>query len=118
MVGEEIQGHFGKRTLSKAKSKGVNTNEVINSALAGGMELDARLTQLEQSYDESRTEMHLDPANLRRVVDTALRINHQSPLVENHEFAQDTDAENLHPPVAHDRMDRHTPWTRYEAQAR
>ena len=25
--------------------------------------------------------MHLDPANLRRVVDTALRINHQSPLV-------------------------------------
>lgn len=93
VVGEEIQGHFGKRTPTKAKSKGVDTNEVINSALAGGMELNARLTQLEQGYDESRTEMHLDPANLRRVVDTALRINHQSPLIENHEFAQDTDAE-------------------------
>ena len=49
--------------------------------------------QLEQGFDESRTEMHLDPANLRRVVDTALRINHQSPLIPNHEFAQDTDAE-------------------------
>lgn len=93
VVGEEIQGHFGKRAPAKAKSKGVDTNDVINSALAGGMELNARLTQLEQGYDESRTEMHLDPANLRRVVDTALRINHQSPLIENHEFAQDTDAE-------------------------
>ncbi len=93
VVGEEIQGHFGKRTPAKTKSKGVDTNEVINSVLAGGMALNARLTQLEQGYDESRTEMHLDPANLRRVVETALRINHQSPLIENHEFAQDTDAE-------------------------
>lgn len=93
VVGEEIQGHFGKRASAKGKSKGVDTNEVINSALAGGMELNARLTQLERGYDESRNEMHLDPANLRRVVDTALRINHQSPLIPNHEFAQDTDAE-------------------------
>jgi superfamily II DNA or RNA helicase len=93
VVAEEIQGHFGKRTPAKAKSKSLDTNEVINSALAGGMELNARLTQLEQRYRVSRTEMHLDPANLRRVVDTALRINHQSPLVPNHDFAQDTDAE-------------------------
>ena len=57
------------------------------------MELNARLTQLEQGYDASRTEMHLDPANLRRVVDTALRINHQAALIPNYDFAQDTDAE-------------------------
>lgn len=93
VVGEEIQRHFGKRTPAKAKSKGVDANEVINSALAGGIELNARLTQLEQGYAKSRTEMHLDPANLRRVVDTALRINHQSVLIENHEFVKDTDAE-------------------------
>lgn len=93
VVGEEIQTHFARRTPMKVKSKGVDTNEVINAALAGGMELNSRLTQLEQGYDASRTEMHLDPANLRRVVDTALRINHQSLLVPNHEFAQDTDAE-------------------------
>ncbi|WP_307221905.1 DISARM system SNF2-like helicase DrmD [Microbacterium arborescens] len=93
VVGAEIQGHFGKRASAKAKSKSVDANEVINQALAGGMELNARLTQLEQGYDASRTEMHLDPANLRRVVDTALRINHQSPLVPNYDFAQDTDAE-------------------------
>jgi superfamily II DNA or RNA helicase len=93
VVGEEIQSHFGKRASSKFKSKGIDTNEVINTALAGGMELNARLTQLEQGYDASRTEMHLDPANLRRVVDTALRINHQAALTPNYDFAQDTDAE-------------------------
>lgn len=93
VVGTEIQDHFGKRAATKAKSKGVDTNQVINQALAGGMELNARLTQLEKGYDASRTEMHLDPANLRRVVDTALRINHQSPLIPNYDFAQDTDAE-------------------------
>lgn len=93
VVGGEIQGHFARRTPAKARPKGIDTNEVINSALAGGMELNARLTQLEQRYRVSRAEMHLDPANLRRVVDTALRINHQSPLVQNYEFAQDTDAE-------------------------
>lgn len=99
VVGEEIQRHFGKRASGKAKSKRLDANEVINSALAGGMELNARLTQLEQRYRVSRTEMHLDPANLRRVVDTALRINHQSPLVPNHDFAQDTDAEVFTVPV-------------------
>jgi len=93
VVGEEIRTHFARRTPAKGKSKGVATSQVINAALAGGMELNTRLTQLEQGYDASRTEMHLDAANLRRVVDTALRINHQSLLVPNHEFTQDTDAE-------------------------
>jgi superfamily II DNA or RNA helicase len=93
VVGDEIQGHFGKRRSARPRSKGVDTNDVINSALAGGLELNARLTQLEQGYEQSRSDMHLDPANLRRVVDTALRINHQSPLIENHDFAHATDAE-------------------------
>lgn len=93
VVGEEIQRHFGQRALARTKSRALDTNEVINAALAGGMELNARLTQLEKGYDASRADLHLDPANLRRVVDTALRINHQSPLVENHEFAHDTTAE-------------------------
>lgn len=93
IIGAEIQRHFGKRTAPKRSSKGIDTNKVINQALAGGMELNARLTQLEQGYEASRSEMHLDPANLRRVVDAALRINHQSPLEPNDDFAQDTDAE-------------------------
>jgi superfamily II DNA or RNA helicase len=82
VIGEEIQQHYTGRKPTKPKAKAKDTNEVINSALAGGMELNARLTQLEQGYDASRTEMHLDAENLRRVVDTALRINHQSPLIQ------------------------------------
>ncbi|MDP9889955.1 DISARM system SNF2-like helicase DrmD [Pseudarthrobacter enclensis] len=93
VIGDEIQRHFGKRAPVRSKAKGVDTNNVINTALAGGMELNARLTQLEQGYEASRTEMHLDPANLRRVVDTALRINHQQPLTPNHNFDHVTDAE-------------------------
>ncbi|MGW9565165.1 DISARM system SNF2-like helicase DrmD [Prescottella equi] len=93
VIGAEIQNHFARRTPTRTKAKGVDANEVINNALAGGMALNARLTELEQGYATSRTEMHLDPANLRRVVDTALRINHQSTLVPNYDFAQDTDAE-------------------------
>ncbi len=98
VVGEEIQSHFGKRS-TKRKAKGVDANAVINQTLAGGLELNARLTQLEQGYDASRAEMHLDPANLRRVVDTALRINHQSSLVPNYDFTQDTDTEVFTVPV-------------------
>jgi superfamily II DNA/RNA helicase len=82
VIGAEIQEHFTKRAPAKSKAKGVDANEVINSALAGGRELNARLTQLEQEFDSSRAELHLQPANLRRVVDTALRINHQPPLIE------------------------------------
>lgn len=93
VVGDEVQRHFGKRSQAKPKSKRTDTNAVINSALAGGMELNARLTELEQGYDESRTELHLEPSNLRRVVDTALRINHQSSLVPNYDFVEDIEAE-------------------------
>ena len=93
VVGEEIQSHFAGQSPKRPKAKRLDANEVINSALAGGMELNASLTQLEQGYDQTRSEMHLDPANLRRVVDTALRINHQALLVPNQDFAQDSDAE-------------------------
>lgn len=81
VIGEEIQTHFARRAPSRRKSKGDDPNEAINAALAGGLELNARLTQLEQGFDASRAEMHLEPANLRRVVDTALRIDHQLPLI-------------------------------------
>ena len=80
VIGEEIQEHFARRKPAKRKAKGVDTNEVIQSALAGGIALNARLTELERGYDASRAELHLEPQNLRRVVDTALRINHQLPL--------------------------------------
>jgi len=91
VIGEEIQQHFTRRAPMKRKVKGVDANEVITSALAGGIELNARLTQLEQGYDASRAQLHLEPQNLHRVVDTALRINHQLPLEPIGD--PDTDAE-------------------------
>ena len=81
VIGEEIQEHFAGRAPARRKAKGVDANEVIKSALAGGIELNARLTELERGYDTSRADLHLEPQNLRRVVDTALRINHQLPLM-------------------------------------
>lgn len=81
VIGDEIQQHFTRRAPSKRKASSVDANEVVNAALAGGRELNARLTQLEQEFDASRVELHLQPGNLRRVVDTALRINHQLPLI-------------------------------------
>jgi len=94
VIGEEIQEHFARRAPANRKATGVDPNEVINTALAGGVELNARLTQLEQGFDESRAEMHLDPANLRRVVDTALRIDHQLPLIPIHYDADDPQRRN------------------------
>ena len=99
IIGDEIQEHFTKKKPTKAKAKGVDANSVINDALAGGMELNARLTQLEQGYDQSRADMHLDPTNLRRVVDTALRINHEPLLMPSYDLAEDTDAEVFDVPV-------------------
>lgn len=80
VIGEEIQEHFARRQPAKRKAKGLDGNKVIQEALAGGIELNARLTELERGYDASRADLHLDAQNLRRVVDTALQINHQLPL--------------------------------------
>ena len=93
VVGDEIQTHFSGRKLPKARRDPRDANQTINETMRGEQELRAELTRLEQNHGQLRRDLHLDPANLRRVVDTALRINHQSPLIENHHFAQDTDAE-------------------------
>lgn len=93
VVGDEIQTHFSGRKPAKARREPRDANQTINETMRGEQELRAELTRLEQNHGQLRRDLHLDPANLRRVVDTALRINHQSPLIENDEFAQDTDAE-------------------------
>ncbi len=88
VIGDEIQTHFGRRKPQRRKAAGIDPNEVINASLANGQELNAQLTKLEQGFDASRTEKHLDPENLRRVVDTALRITHQPPLVPLYESGE------------------------------
>ena len=90
----EVRGHFdpaagGRKTKPAASKAG---DDVINETLAGSRRLNAELTELSRSYGDIKNEMHLTPANARRVVDTALTLTAQPPMVEDHRFAQDTDA--------------------------
>ncbi|WP_344652255.1 DISARM system SNF2-like helicase DrmD [Cryptosporangium japonicum] len=80
VIGEEIQAHFARTSMARRKRPAADGNAIINRTLAGGLELNARLTQLARGYAESKVALHLEPANLRRVVDTALRISHQPML--------------------------------------
>ncbi|MCZ2826683.1 MULTISPECIES: DISARM system SNF2-like helicase DrmD [unclassified Modestobacter] len=93
VVAGELARHFAGGRATKSKKKGLDGNQVIAQALAGSLTMNYRLTELEQGYSASRTAMHLSPANLRRVVDTALQINHQLPLIPNDDFVEDLDAE-------------------------
>lgn len=84
VIDAEIQDYFtqARRTGKPAPRRPV-TDEggmIITKALAGGMELNRRLTELSRTYDERRAGMHLTPANSRRVVDAALALTSQPPL--------------------------------------
>ncbi|GDY33657.1 DISARM system SNF2-like helicase DrmD [Gandjariella thermophila] len=94
VVDAEIQQHFSP-TRAGRKAKATvpeDGNAIINRALAGGMELNRQLTELSRTYDTRKIEMHLTPANARRVIDTALTLTAQPPLVEDCSLAQDVDA--------------------------
>ena len=82
VIDTEIQDHFtpggtGRKVRLVARDDG---NVIINRALAGGLELNRALTELARTYGRRKAEMHLTPANARRVMDTALELTGQSPL--------------------------------------
>lgn len=84
VIDAEIQQHFSP-TGSRRRQKSAPADggaAIITSALAGGRELNRRLTELADSYAEQKAGMHLTPANARRVVDTALLLTAQPPLIE------------------------------------
>ncbi|MFI9451562.1 DISARM system SNF2-like helicase DrmD [Amycolatopsis sp. NPDC052450] len=88
-----VQNHFSpKASVRKTKPSAPDDgNAIITRALAGGMELNRRLTELSNTYGERKIEMHLTSGNARRVVDAALTLTAQPPLTEvGHE---DTDAQ-------------------------
>lgn len=94
VIDAEVQAHFIPEATARTTRKSApdDGNAVITRALAGGMELNRRLTELSRTYDERKVEMHLTPANARRVVDAALALTAQPPLVEDHSLAQDITA--------------------------
>jgi flagellar motility protein MotE (MotC chaperone) len=65
----------------RTKAKPEDGNAIITRTLAGGMELNRRLTELSRTYTETKQAMHLTPDNCRRVVDTALQLSAQPQLI-------------------------------------
>lgn len=84
LVDAEIQQHFSP-TARGAKRKPLSTDagtREVNLALRGERELSRELTELARTYDVRKADLHLTPTNARRVVDTALALSDQPPLVE------------------------------------
>lgn len=93
VIDADVQNHFSPTATRKEKPSAPDDgNTVITRALAGGIELNRRLTELSRTYDERKAQMHLTPGNARRVVDTALALTAQPPL-EDGGRDQDTDAQ-------------------------
>lgn len=90
VISTDVQEHFTGGPPTRRKKAPADGTMVINRALKGGLDLNTQLTALERGHVEERARLHLEPENLRRVVDTALRIDHQPPLVEVGD--EDTDA--------------------------
>ncbi len=84
VIGADVQNHFSPTATSRKATPTApdDGNSIITRALAGGIELNRRLTELSRTYAERKVEMHLTPGNARRVVDAALALTAQPPLVE------------------------------------
>lgn len=81
-----------------------SAEDTINKMLAGGQEMNRKLTHLEEGLERDRSELHLTPANLQRVVATALEMDHQPPLKDTN--SEGTDAPVFEVPVLEPRWSR------------
>lgn len=94
VIDADIQAHFSPTGTGRRKHSPRPDDSgaaIITGVLASGRELNRQLTELADSYTEQKAGMHLTPANARRVVDTALTLTAQPPLIEYGD--QDTAAE-------------------------
>lgn len=99
VIDTEVQQHFGSTPAARRPKQGApeDGDAIITRALAGGMELNRRLTELSETYEQTKGEMHLRPGNTRRVVDAALALTGQPPLEEVGD--EQTDAEVFEVPA-------------------
>lgn len=80
-VDDEIQQHFSPNAERPVRAQATETDATINRTLAGGLALNRDLTALSRDYASRKEAMHLTPYSARRVVDTALALTAQPPLV-------------------------------------
>lgn len=97
VIDADIQRRFLPRAAS-APARGTDGNAIITRTLAGGIELNRRLTELARTYDQRKAAMHLTPANAERVVAEALRVAGEPALIEAGDDR--TDARVFKVPVA------------------
>lgn len=104
VVAPDIQRKLGGWDIPKAVAKKNSAEDTINKMLAGGQEMNRKLTHLEEGLERDRSELHLTPANLQRVVATALEMDHQPPLKDTN--SEGTDAPVFEVPVLEPRWSR------------
>ncbi|MEY9935411.1 superfamily II DNA or RNA helicase [Catenulispora sp. GP43] len=97
VVDNDVRSYFvpsaaGRKTKPAPADSNESGNAVITRVLAGGLALNRQLTELSRNYAERKSEMHLTAFNARRVVETALELTAQPPLIADDSFAEDTDA--------------------------
>ncbi|MFK0728791.1 DISARM system SNF2-like helicase DrmD [Rothia sp. BD8] len=82
VVDADVQEHFSLEA-SPARTVAKNASSAQLTALKGDLHLNAQLTNLASSYDETKTKLHLTPFNARRVVETALAASREPGLKIN-----------------------------------
>lgn len=89
LIDDEVMSHF----LHRPSSRRVRTRSenVVNAAMAGSLELNKQLTALAGDYEQRKEDLHLTPQALRRVLDEALAYSGQPRLRES--GSELTDAE-------------------------
>jgi superfamily II DNA or RNA helicase len=89
IISDEIQSKLigrkspadGGAAKGKQSSKVLKKDDlVIAKMMLGEREVRSELTQLESQLEDTLNRLHVRPENLRRVVDTALKMDHQAPL--------------------------------------
>ena len=91
IIAPDIQRQLAGAPLQAATSQQIRKgDQAVNEMLHGERELNAELTSLETQLASDRESLHLRPMNLQRVVETALDLDLQPPLISV--GSEDTDA--------------------------
>lgn len=90
IIAPDIQRKLAGSVLASRSEKDVPKGDrAINEMLLGQRQVNAELTTLETQLHEDRESLHLRPMNLRRVVETALELDMQPPLIPTHAEGDD-----------------------------
>jgi SNF2 family DNA or RNA helicase len=79
IIAEAIRSKLIKGKSVKAEPR-KKSDELINMIMQGDREVRKELTELEESLQHNRDQLHAHPGNIARVVNEALKIDHQPQL--------------------------------------